>query len=218
VVPRVHADFTTKRVLAMDRMRGLPIEDLAARGTDQARRDAAGRMLEHLVLRELFEFQFMQTDPNFANYLVDPADDRILLLDFGSTREFEPAFAARYADLCRAVIDGDRPAVQRAAAAIGYVGADVTEDRAEGLVDLILLVCEPFRKRGPYDFARSNLAGRARDIGLDLMFRRGFLHPPPPETVFLHRKLVGSFLLCARIRARVDMRALLEPFLDEVRA
>jgi len=32
--------------------------------------------------------------------------------------------------------------------------------------------------------------------------------------VFLHRKLVGSFLLCARIRARVDMRGLLEPFLD----
>ncbi|MBW2372923.1 MAG: AarF/ABC1/UbiB kinase family protein [Deltaproteobacteria bacterium] len=214
VVPRVHADLTTKRVLAMDRMRGLPIEDLAARGTDQARRDEAGRMLEHLVLRELFEFHFMQTDPNFANYLVDPADDRILLLDFGSTRDFEPAFAARYADLCRAVIDGDRPAVHRAAAAIGYVGSDETEHRSEGLVDLILLVCEPFRNRGPYDFAHSNLAARARDIGLDLMFRRGFLHPPPPETVFLHRKLVGSFLLCARIRARVDMRALLEPFLD----
>jgi predicted unusual protein kinase regulating ubiquinone biosynthesis (AarF/ABC1/UbiB family) len=218
VVPGVHADLTTKQVLAMDRMRGLPIEDLAARGTDQARRDAAGHMLEHLVLRELFEFQFMQTDPNFANYLIDPADDRILLLDFGSTREFEPAFAARYGDLCRAVMAGDRPAVRRGAAAIGYMASEETEHRAEGLVDLILLVCEPFLHRGPYDFARSDLAGRARDIGFDLMFRRGFLRPPPPETVFLHRKLVGSFLLCARIRARVDVRALLEPFLDNGKA
>jgi predicted unusual protein kinase regulating ubiquinone biosynthesis (AarF/ABC1/UbiB family) len=214
VVPRVHADLTTKRVLAMDRMRGLPIEDLAARGTDQARRDAAGTMLEHLAFRELFEFHFMQTDPNFANYLVDPADDRILLLDFGSTREFEPVFAAHYADLCRAVIAGDRAAVRRAAQAIGYLGGDESEHRAEGVVDLILMVCEPFRTRGPYDFAGSNLTARARDIGLDLMFRRGFLRPPPPVTVFLHRKLVGSFLLCARIRARVDMRGLLEPFLE----
>jgi hypothetical protein len=82
-------------------------------------------------------------------------------------------------------------------------------------VDLILLVCEPLRHRGVYDFARSNLAARTRDAGLDLMFRRGFLHAPPPETVFLHRKLVGSFLLCARIRARVDVHALMGPFLAD---
>jgi predicted unusual protein kinase regulating ubiquinone biosynthesis (AarF/ABC1/UbiB family) len=213
VVPRAHADLTTKRVLAMDRLRGLPIEELAGAGVSQARRDAAGLLLERLVLRELFEFRFMQTDPNFANYLIDPADDRILLLDFGSAREFAPEFSDRFARLWRAAMRDDRSGVRAAAEAIGYLSPDDRADRAEGVVDLILLVCEPFRLPGPYDFARSNLAARARDLGLDLMFRRGFLRAPPPETVFLHRKLVGSFLLCARIGARVDLRALLEPML-----
>ena len=69
-------------------------------------------------------------------------------------------------------------------------------------------MCEPLRHRGVYDFARTTLAARARDAGLDLAFRHGFLRAPPPETVFLHRKLVGTFLLCGRIRARVDVRAL----------
>jgi hypothetical protein len=32
--------------------------------------------------------------------------------------------------------------------------------------------------------------------------------------VFLHRKLVGMFLLCARLRARVDVRALVLAALD----
>jgi hypothetical protein len=36
---------------------------------------------------------------------------------------------------------------------------------------------------------------------------------PPPETMFLHRKLVGSFMLCARIGARVDVQKLISPFL-----
>jgi len=36
---------------------------------------------------------------------------------------------------------------------------------------------------------------------------------PPPETMFLHRKLVGSFMLCSRIGARVDVQKLLSPFL-----
>ena len=33
------------------------------------------------------------------------------------------------------------------------------------------------------------------------------------ETMFLHRKLVGSFMLCSRIGARVNVRKLIEPFL-----
>ena len=218
LVPAIHADFTTKRILAMDRFHGAPIEDLAAPRTAQARRDATGRALEELVFRELFEFRFMQTDPNFANYLLEPETDRIMLLDFGSAREFAVEFSERYRRICRAVIAGDRAAVLEAAVAIGYVDANEREDRARGVTDLVLLVCEPFRKRGLYDFGRSQLTARARDAGLDLMLRRGFLHAPPPETVFLHRKLVGSFLLCAKLQARVDVRALLEPFLGEDRA
>ncbi len=212
-VPAVHADLTTRRVLAMDRFHGTPIEDLAAPGTARERRDAAGGALEELVFRELFEFRFMQTDPNFANYLLEPETDRIMLLDFGSAREFPAEFSERYRTLCRAVLAGDRAEVRRAAVAIGYLDADEQEDRARGVVDLVLLVCEPLRARGVYDFGRSRLAARARDAGLDLMLRRGFLHAPPPETVFLHRKLVGSFLLCAKLRARVDVRARVEPFL-----
>jgi predicted unusual protein kinase regulating ubiquinone biosynthesis (AarF/ABC1/UbiB family) len=213
LVPAIHSDLTTTRILAMDRFHGTPIEELAAAGTVQARRDAVGRALEQLVFRELFEFRFMQTDPNFANYLLEPDTDRIMLLDFGSAREFAAGFSERYRRICRAVVAGDRARVREAAIDIGYLDRDEREDRARGVVELILLVCEPFRKPGRYDFGRSRLAARARDAGLDLMLRRGFLHPPPPETVFLHRKLVGSFLLCARIRARVDVRSLIEPFL-----
>jgi predicted unusual protein kinase regulating ubiquinone biosynthesis (AarF/ABC1/UbiB family) len=215
VVPAVHGDLTTHRVLAMDRVRGLPIEELAGADAPQARRDAVGALLERLVFRELFEFGFMQTDPNFANYLLEEGTDRIVLLDFGSAREFPAELIERYRRICRAVLAGDREGVRRAAVAIGYLAADEREDRARGVVDLILLVCEPLRHVGVYDFGRSRLAGRARDAGLDLMFRRGFLRTPPPETVFLHRKLVGSFLLCTRIGARVDAHALIAPLLAD---
>jgi predicted unusual protein kinase regulating ubiquinone biosynthesis (AarF/ABC1/UbiB family) len=213
VVPVVHDDLTTHRILAMDRAHGLPIEELAGADAPQARRDAAGALLHRLLFRELFEFGFMQTDPNFANYLLEEGTDRIVLLDFGSAREFPPELTGRYAEICRAVLAGDREAVRRAAVAIGYLAEDEREDRARGVVDLILLVCEPLRHDGVYDFGRSRLAGRARDAGLELVFRRGFLRAPPPETVFLHRKLVGTFLLCARIGARVDAHALIVPLL-----
>jgi predicted unusual protein kinase regulating ubiquinone biosynthesis (AarF/ABC1/UbiB family) len=216
-VPRVHDDLTTKRGLAMDLASGVPIESLGEPGVPQARRDAIGALLQRLMFRELFEFRFVQTDPNFANYLVDPERDRLLLLDFGSTRDYEAAFVARYADLCRGVIRGDRAAVRDAAVAIGYLRRDDPEGRVAAAVDLMFLVCEPLVHAGPYDFARTTLALRTRDAGIDLAFEKRFLRAPPAETVFLHRKLAGTFLLSGRIRARVDVRAILEPLIERAR-
>ena len=214
-VPAAHDDLSTRRVLAMDFVDGIPIESLGEPGVSPARRDATGRALERLVFRELFEFRFMQTDPNFANYRIDPETDRIGLLDFGSTREIEAALSEKYARICRAILAGNRQAVRAGAVDIGYLRSDESEARAAGVVDLILLVCEPLRRPGPYDFGRSRLPARVRDLGMDLAFRRGFLRAPPPETMFLHRKLVGSFLLCARIRARVDVHSLIRPQIGE---
>ena len=213
LVPSVHDDLTTARVLAMDLVHGRPIEDLRGREHPQDLRDAIGRCLQQLMFRELLEFRFMQTDPNFSNYLLVPETGQVALLDFGAAREISRELAEQYAELFRSAMARDRAALLRAASAIGFAPANQPRDRIEGLLDLILLVCEPFQHCGEYDFGSSDLPSRARDAGFELAFRRGFLHPPPPQTIFLHRKLAGTFFLCARIRARVDARVLIEPFL-----
>ena len=43
-----------------------------------------GQDLVALVLREVFEFNYVQTDPNLANYLIDPDTHQLILLDFGA--------------------------------------------------------------------------------------------------------------------------------------
>jgi predicted unusual protein kinase regulating ubiquinone biosynthesis (AarF/ABC1/UbiB family) len=211
LVPRVHRDLTTPRIMAMDFVEGEPLDALAT--APQARRNAAGALLERLLFRELFEFRVMQTDPNFANYLYQPRTGRVVLLDFGATRTFAADFVGHFARITRAVIDGDREAVARAAIRIGYAVADDPPERIEAVVDVCFLVCEPLRFAGRYDFGRSTLPARVRDLGFDLAVRKRLLRPPPPETIFLQRKLVGSFLLLARIGAEVNAQALVLPFL-----
>lgn len=205
-VPRVHWDLTTPRIMAMDYMEGEPLESVA--DEPQKVRDAVGARLERLLFRELFEFRVMQTDPNFGNYLYQRATGRVVLLDFGATRRFDDEFVASYARITRAVFEDDRERVAREAVNIGYATPQDGADRLQAAVDVILLVCEPLRHEGPYDFPSSNLPTRVRDLGYDLAIRRGLVRAPPPPTMFLHRKLVGSFLLLARIGARVDARAL----------
>jgi len=209
VVPRVHRALTTRRILAMDWMDGDPIESLSSEAVPQATRNAIARTLQELMFREMFDYQFMQTDPNVDNYLYLPATQQIGLLDLGSVAQFPREFSEHYRRVCRAVVAGDAEGVRAAATDIGYIHPDDSPERARGVVDIIRLACEPFAHRGPYDFAASGMIGRARDLALSVAMKQG-LRSPPPQTIFLHRKLLGTFLICSRLRARVNVHALIE--------
>jgi aarF domain-containing kinase len=56
------------------------------RELDQATRDDVGTRLLRLTLRELFGWRFMQTDPNWGNFLYDPSSGTLNLIDFGAAR------------------------------------------------------------------------------------------------------------------------------------
>ncbi len=217
VVPEVHEDLTTGSVLAMDRLYGVPLEDLCGPEYSDAQRDRAAALLLRLVLREFFEFHFVQSDPNFANYL-RLRDGRIGLVDLGAGYAAPPSLCRSYALLFRASVNGDRDALRAIATEIGFLTASDDEAASQAMLDLISLATEPFRHEGAYDFGRSDLPARAREGSMALVFEHGFWRPPPPETLFLQRKLGGTLLLCTRLAARVDARSLLEEALDaEVR-
>ena len=76
------------------------------------------------------------------------------------------------------------------------------------MLDIFQAACEPLRHEGPYDFGSSTLATRIRDVGLRLGRDRTFWHTPPVDALFLHRKIGGLYLLAARLKARVDIRAI----------
>jgi predicted unusual protein kinase regulating ubiquinone biosynthesis (AarF/ABC1/UbiB family) len=196
----------------MDWIDGEPLEALASEAVPQARRNAAGRTLYELMFRELFEFRFMQTDPNIANYLYLPATHQVALLDLGSVGEYPRALVEGYRKACRAVLADDDAALREAVFEIGYAHADDPEAMTRNSLDIVRLACEPLRHRGPYDFAGSGLMVRARDLGLAVAFGKG-LRSPPPETIFLHRKLIGTFLICAKLHARVNVHAAIEKYL-----
>ncbi|MGD9763778.1 MAG: ABC1 kinase family protein [Candidatus Binatia bacterium] len=217
VIPAVHDDLTTNHILALDYVAGAPLDVLAEPKHSQRQRNRVGTLLYRILFRELFELRLMQTDPNFANYLLLPKGD-VALLDFGAVRPLPAALSEQYRRIFAAGMRRDRAALRAAMLEVGFFDAGELPERVDGLIDLFLIGCEPFAAPGPYDFGASDLPARARAAGLELTFEKGFLRAPPAETIFLHRKLSGTFLLCVRIAARVDVHAQLEPFLAPSRA
>jgi len=212
-VPVLHTDFTTKNVLAMSFVSGVPVESMA--DAPQAERDRLLGLLVGLLFRELFEFGLMQTDPNFANYRYDPDSQQVILLDFGATRSFKPSFAAAYRQLMLAAMASDRDAMAKAGIAIGYFDENTQPKHLTAVLDLFEMALEPLKFDGAFDFGSTDMASRLREAGMALGLDRDFWHIPPIDTLFLHRKLGGLFLLAARLKARVNVRQLVVPHLSE---
>ena len=118
VVPRVHEDLTTPRILAMDHVEGEPIESVA--DATAAVRDEAGTRLIQLALRELFEWSFVQTDPNFANFRI-AKDGKVVLLDLGGANDYDPELLERFRSLTRAILKGGTEEVTRSLAELGFL-------------------------------------------------------------------------------------------------
>ena len=60
---------------------------------------------------------------------------------------------------------------------------------------------------------QSDLAARLRDGGLLIAAERDFVHALPMDLMFLQRKVGGMFLLASRLKARINIRAQIEPYL-----
>lgn len=203
VVPVPQEDLSGGDVLAMDYVDSLPIEVLE-QAQQEVRDDVAARLIG-LVLEELFDFNLMQTDPNFANFRWQPETGRVVLLDFGAARSFPDGLAARFQAVVQAGIAGEPEAMLRAMTAMGYLPEALAEGHRRAVVELADLAFGPLRAGGVYDFARRDLVMELRDRGMALGMDRDLWHVPPPEVLFLHRKFGGLYLLVARLRARVDL-------------
>ncbi|MGF1551872.1 MAG: ABC1 kinase family protein [Paracoccaceae bacterium] len=207
-LPRPVPEFSTRNVLAMTYVRGRPVEAMV--GAPQAERDRIATVALDVMLRELFVFGTVQTDPNFANYRYDPETRRVGLLDFGAARDYSPERVALYRAMVLAARSGERGAMREAAVGIGVLSPRTAAHHVETVLDMIDVGAEPLRHAGAYDFGASRLVARLSAAGEALTFDPSFEEVPPMETLYLQRKVAGMHLLASRLGARVDVGALVE--------
>ncbi|MDJ0823271.1 MAG: AarF/ABC1/UbiB kinase family protein [Paracoccaceae bacterium] len=208
-LPRVQTDFCTGDILAMDFVESTPIESLEEH--DQATRDRAMSRLFRLFFEELFDWQVIQTDPNFANYRYQPTTDRLVLLDFGAARHFPEAFATKCRALLQASFKADREAVRAGLIDLGMFTADTPASQQSLILDMVDMAL-PMLQADSVDFGDTRLLTSMREKGMALGMEEDFRHIPPWDALYMQRKLAGLVLLATRLRARVPLRDLAAPY------
>ncbi|XP_055904964.1 atypical kinase COQ8B, mitochondrial [Eupeodes corollae] len=207
-VPTVIKDMTTTSVLTTELVPGVPL-DKCFQMSYEHRRIIAESTLK-LCLRELFELQCMQTDPNWSNFLYDDKSKRLMLIDFGATRFYQKDFIKNYRHVIMCAANNDRKGVLDTSREMGFLTGYESKQMDEAHVDAVMILGEIFRYDGEFDFGSQNTTQRIATLVPTMVAHR--LCPPPEEIYSIHRKLSGVFLLCSRLNVKMNCK----PFYKEI--
>jgi predicted unusual protein kinase regulating ubiquinone biosynthesis (AarF/ABC1/UbiB family) len=208
VLPAYLPELSSPRVLAMDYIESTGIE--AVETAPQDVRDRVAHELMELTLKELFRFNWMQTDPNFANYRFQSESGRLVLLDFGATRAVPETIVEAYRTLFQAGLKGsDAEVLEAPALRLGLLSPGIEDRHRDTILAMLRLVFEDITRTDLFDFAASDMLARLNRMGEEMAAERVILPPPPMDVLYVQRKFAGMFLLATRLKARVALGDLL---------
>lgn len=123
-IPRIYWEYTTKRVLTMERITGVKLNDLVAIDAKPIDRKEIARLGAKLYLKQVIEDGFFHADPHAGNIFVED-DGRIALVDFGMVGRIDEHLREQMADLFLAIVRRDTKAIIDALLTIGIAPSDV---------------------------------------------------------------------------------------------
>ena len=211
VVPRVFPQYSTSRVLTMERLEGLHLREFVARGPSQEERNDVARKILRAWYRLYYSGRMFYPDLHPGNFIVLD-DGRLGMIDFGLVMPID----GEERDLARQL---DRPLTtgrieERIAAVKEW--SDIRDD-------------EPDRLRLNEQFAewcwRSRSFDGEFDFGDEVDFRRGIelftemirrrYSRSRPNTPTIARGNFATRAIMYLLKARIDIRPIAE---EEVRA
>lgn len=208
LLPKVYPELTTKQILFSEFVEGEPFDKCM--NLPQEQRDLIGYNMLRLCLNELFVYKYMQTDPNWSNFFFNKYTNKIYLLDFGATRDYSNKFVDKYIRVIHAAANNDREGVLKWSRDLGFLTGYETKAMNDAHTDAVLILGEAFSKNDLFDFSKQETTRKINDLVPVMLKER--LTPPPDETYSLHRKMSGAFLLCAKLKCKINCK----PMFDEV--
>jgi ubiquinone biosynthesis protein len=205
-IPRVFPELSTSKVLTMERMHGIKIDDLQALDRAGIDRAALAADAASILLRMIFTDRFYHADPHPGNLFVRP-DGGIELIDFGMVGEVGDALQERLATLFLALVREDPQAMSDA-----ILSLSLTREHAdpESLTTSVsaLIASYSGRSLGQIDVGAvlRELLAVVREQGLQM----------PRQLVTLFRVLLIADGIGVRLDPDFDLGTALTPYAEQL--
>ncbi|MGH8225196.1 MAG: AarF/UbiB family protein, partial [Gammaproteobacteria bacterium] len=208
-IPEVYWDYTRRGVLVLERIEGIPIDDLdalRAAGVDMKRLAESG---VDIFFTQVFRHNFFHADMHPGNLFVDasdPACPSYIAVDFGICGTLNPEDQRYLAEIFLAFFNRDYEKVATLHVESGWVpkGTAVNEFAAG-----VRAVCEPIFNRPLKDISFAHLLLRL------FQTERRFHMEIQPQLTLLQKTLFHIEGLGRMVYPDLDLWASARPFLEE---
>ena len=206
VVPRVFTEVSTGRVLTMEYVEGLHLDEFLATNPSQKLRDEFGHKICLSMLRLDHSQRLLYADPQPGNYLF-MCDGRLGFIDFGCCSLHSDEYLKWLSESERVFLEsreGLRDIIVRMNGLSPKQAAD--EARMKVLTAWTKWAWEPVVHDGPFDFSDRDYFRRGAELyGKAVKGRYTRSHP---SSTWLCKAVFGLRAMLTRLEAKVDLGAI----------
>jgi predicted unusual protein kinase regulating ubiquinone biosynthesis (AarF/ABC1/UbiB family) len=205
LVPRVIEELSTRRVLTMEYVEGVHLDRFLAGEPTQQLRDRHGHQIALSCFRLSYGFRLLYADPHPGNYFFMP-DGRLGLVDFGCCHHYTDDDVDYLTEVELALNDSPEAMRQALMRAADLTAPECGEERLGLLKQYSDWAWEPILHEGPFDFGDPGYFRRGVELYGEVIKRR-YVRSLPVNT-WLARSFFGLRAILTRLRARVDLGAI----------
>ena len=209
-VPKIIEKFSTDEMLTMSFEEGyeLSADNLMAKSD----KNKLAKTLIELLLDEIFVFQFVQTDPNLANFLITPAKEKIILLDFGSCTNVSDETRELYAALLDIGLTLDREKIKDFLLDLGFLTREIDTDSNNLINELLDTVIEELKSNEDFNFSNSKVFNLINAEQLKKFQKMIPIKLLDGDFVFIQRKILGFLLFFHSLDASIPVLKILKRY------
>lgn len=208
VVPRVHREHSTSRILTMDYLPGQTLDQFVARDPSQEERNHLARLILRAWYRMLYAGRLFYADIHPGNFLLLD-DGRLGLIDFGFMLELDDEMWDRFREIDRPQTTGRRDERMAAMKKWNSIGDGPGEEERLRLTEQL---CDWFWRcryyGGEFDFGDEADFRRGVDIMVQ-MSRKRYTRGERYQLV-IARQTFGIRSILYRLKAKIDVKPLAE--------
>ena len=191
--PKPIDSLCTKRVLVMERLAGMRLEDFVQQGSQEAKQKAADNLTK--AFHEMvYVFRGLHADPHGGNFLFS-LDGSLSLIDFGCVKYFDTEFLLNYGLIGNYIIDNQREDSIRKAKEMKMI-VEESAELEDDFWNFVQIIAKPFR-RGLYQASTDQLMAEIRESSNDILKHPGIR--ASRDIIFLHRSLTGTYSMLRKL-------------------
>ncbi|HEX2474597.1 MAG TPA: AarF/ABC1/UbiB kinase family protein [Lacipirellulaceae bacterium] len=213
IVPRVFRQFSTSRLLTMERVDGVHVDVFLARGPSHQQRNEAARKILRAWYRMMYASRLYYADFHPGNFLLLD-DGRVGVIDFGYVAHFPDDIWELMRKIDRPLTTGRQD--DRVAAIREWMWAGDEPETSERmrLGDEFADWCwRPRYCGGEFDFSDEVFFRRGVDLFIEMTRKRYTRSRPITPTIT--RQQFGMWSMMYRLKAKIDIREIAE---EEIKA